>query len=139
MSSSRNALASAAINLVGSPFRLHGRDPASGLDCVGLVDAALAATGRRPVAPTGYGLRNLDIGQWLPSAGASGLMPGCGPIRAGDILLIALPHCQHHLVIAADAESVVHAHAGLRRVVRQPLDPDWQISIRWRAAPISEG
>ncbi len=34
-------LAAAALNLIGTPFRLHGRDPATGLDCVGLVAEAM--------------------------------------------------------------------------------------------------
>ncbi len=139
MSVSSDALADAALALVGCPFRLHGRDPATGLDCVGLVSAALAAVGAQPIAPTGYGLRNLDIDQWLPLAGQSGLLPASGPLGVGDVVLIALPNCQHHLVIVTDAGNVVHAHAGLRRVVRQPLDPAWRIYARWRAEPLSEG
>ncbi len=132
---SAEALADAAVALVGCPFRLHGRDPATGLDCVGLVSAALAAAGARPIVPTGYGLRNLDIAHLLPLAEMSGLTPALGPVKAGDIMLITLPNCQHHLVISADTHSVVHAHAGLRRVVRQPIDPAWGVQIRWRAAP----
>lgn len=139
MSPPPHPLAEAALKLVGSPFRLHGRVPATGLDCVGLVFAALAATGTQMIVPTGYSLRNLDVDHWLPMATASGLVPASMPVRAGDILLVALPHCQHHLAIAADATSVVHAHAGLRRVVRQPIDPHWQIRAQWRVAPISEG
>jgi cell wall-associated NlpC family hydrolase len=139
MSASSDALAAAALALVGCPFRLHGRDPATGLDCVGLVAAALAAIGVRPVVPGGYALRNLDIAQWLPLAERSGLRPTSGPVRTGDVMLIALPTCQHHLVIAVGAASVVHAHAGLRRVVRQPLDPAWQIAARWHVSPILEG
>ena len=132
-------LADAARALIGSPFRLHGRDPATGLDCVGLVSAVLAAGGVRPAAPSGYGLRNLDIAQWLPLAQQSGLVPAPGAICAGEVLLIALAHCQHHLVIAADAVTVIHAHAGLRRVVLQPLDPAWQVHAKWRFAPQKEG
>lgn len=134
-----DALAEAARALLGCPFRLHGRDPATGLDCVGLVSAALATSGMRAVVPTGYGLRNLDIAQWLPLARQSGLVPAPGAIGAGEVLLIALTHCQHHLVIAADAATVIHAHAGLRRVVLQPLDPAWQIAAKWRFAPQREG
>ena len=37
------ALAAAAESLVGTRFRLHGRDPDTGLDCVGLLAASLAA------------------------------------------------------------------------------------------------
>jgi cell wall-associated NlpC family hydrolase len=140
MSAPGEAVAAAAEALVGSPFRLHGRDPASGVDCVGLVAYALAAAGARPVAPAGYGLRNLGITQWLPLAKRSGLIPTNGEaLRRGDVVLITLAHCQHHLVIGADSQNVIHAHAGLRRVVRQPMDPDWQIGAKWRAAPVTEG
>lgn len=132
-------LAQAALALVGCPFRLHGRDPANGLDCVGLVSAALAAAGGRPVTPGGYGLRNTGIEQWLPLAAQSGLKPATGERRAGDVLLIALGFAQHHLVIVADPANVVHAHAGLRRVVRQPHDPAWQILAMWRISSSCEG
>jgi len=132
-------LAAAAAGLVGSPFRLHGRDPATGLDCVGLVVAALSAAGATPHAPTGYSLRNLSVDQWLHFAVRSGLALSHEPIRAGDVLLIALGHCQHHLAIADGDASIIHAHAGLRQVVRQPLEPSWRICTKWRAAPSMKG
>lgn len=133
------ALAKAATDLVGCPFRLHGREPATGLDCVGLVVAALAATGAFPHAPTGYGLRNLSVDHWLHFAARSGLVPSPGLIHAGDVLLISLKHCQHHLAIAANGTSVIHAHAGLRQVVLQPLESTWRVCAKWRAAPLSKG
>lgn len=128
-----------AADLVGTPFRLHGRDPATGLDCVGLVCAALAATGAKPMAPRGYSLRNLMVDQWLHLAGQSGLVKSPGLIRAGDVLLIALSACQHHLAIAEDADSIIHAHAGLRQVVRQRRAPDWQVCAKWRIPSDLEG
>lgn len=139
MSEPGAAIVEAARRLIGCPFRLHGRDPATGLDCVGLICVALAASGAHPVAPSGYSLRNLSIAQWLPLAHRSGLVLASGLAAAGDVLLIALPHSQHHLVIAADPSNVIHAHAGLRRVVQQPLDPAWAISARWRAKFPTEG
>jgi len=132
------AIAQAALGLVGCRFRLHGRDPETGLDCIGLVHAALAAAGCKPVTPRGYGLRNIAVNAWLPAATQSGLVEARGPIRAGDILLLALGYAQYHLVIALDADSVVHAHAGLRRVVRQPREPNWQIEAAWRLASSCE-
>ena len=130
------ALADAARQFLGRPFRLHGRDPATGLDCVGLVTASLQAINSRPVAPMGYGLRNLFVDHWLRHADQSGLVASPGPIRPGDVLLIALGHCQHHLAIAVTGSSVVHAHASLRKVVQQPLEPTWQIAAKWRVAPL---
>jgi len=138
MSARGEAVAEAARGLVGCRFRLHGREPETGLDCIGLAHAALAGAGCAPVPPSGYGLRNIAVDAWLPAAAQSGLVAADGPVRAGDIELLALGYAQHHLVIALDAESVVHAHAGLRRVVRQPRDPAWQIEAAWRLSPSCE-
>jgi cell wall-associated NlpC family hydrolase len=132
-------LAGAAAALVGTRFRLHGREPATGLDCVGLVCAALAATGAKPIVPRGYSLRNLAVDQWLHLAEQSGLVESPGLIRAGDVLLIALGACQHHLAIAENAGSIIHAHAGLRQVVRHTRDPNWRICAKWRIPSDLEG
>jgi hypothetical protein len=132
-------LATAAESLVGCRFRLHGRDPDTGLDCIGVVACALAACGIRPVSPGGYGLRNITIDHLLPLAQQSGLVPANGPSHRGDVVLIGLARSQHHLVIAVDAQHVVHAHAGLRQVVRQPLDPAWKVHALWRIPTYSEG
>ncbi len=74
------ALARAAAALIGAPFRLHGRDPAKGVDCVGLVSAALAAIGRKAEAPSAYGLRNRDIGPALHFAAKAGFVDASGPM-----------------------------------------------------------
>jgi len=46
-----------------------------------------------------------------------------------------------HIGIAADAARLVHAHAGLRRVVLATAPPDWQPIGHWRWAgdPANEG
>jgi len=59
-------LARAAESLVGTPFRLHGRDPRAGLDCIGLFAAAMQRTGTPVTVPTGYTLRVSDLARWLP-------------------------------------------------------------------------
>ena len=125
-------LGEAAAALLGCRFRLHGLDPASGLDCVGLVCASLRAIGRDPVAPRGYGLRNLTVEHLMTFAESSGLEPATGPIGPDEVLLAALGYGQHHLMITTGRDNVIHAHAGLRRVVRHPRDPAGCISARWR-------
>lgn len=132
-------LGEAAVALIGCPFRLHGLDPATGLDCVGLVVASLVAIGRRPVAPRGYGLRNLGVEQWLAFAERSGLEPATESVGGDEVLLAALGYGQHHLMITTDQHEVVHAHAGLRRVVRQRRDPASRISARWRLSASEQG
>ena len=125
-------LVEAARSFLGVPFRLHGRDPQTGLDCIGLLHVSLLAIGREPLAPTGYRLRNLDTSRWMGLAEASGLRPTHGRALAGDILLIRPGPSQHHLLICEDAGHAIHAHAGLRRVVRQQMQFPPDPIAHWR-------
>lgn len=120
-------VALAAEALIGAPFRLHGRDPATGLDCVGLVAAALGARG-----PLGYHLRNRDISALLAFAPAAGLIDADGPVEPGDVLLAHSGPAQHHLLIADTRGGFVHAHAGLRRVVATRAPLPWPTERHWR-------
>jgi cell wall-associated NlpC family hydrolase len=125
-------LARAAEALVGTPFRLHGRDPATGLDCIGLFAAAMAAIGRDVAVPTGYPLRVRRLEGWLPDPVGFGLCPAQGGLEAGDVLLIAPGPCQLHLAIASAAGGWIHAHAGLRRVVHDAACPAGGMLHHWR-------
>ena len=118
--------------LVGCPFRLHGRDPQTGLDCVGLVAAAMAATGRSAAFPTGYTLRRSSVGALGGIAGALGYREASGAVLRGDVVLYRVGACQFHFGIAADDGKLVHAHAGLRRVICGEACADWQICGHWR-------
>jgi cell wall-associated NlpC family hydrolase len=132
MSTSGEALAAAAESLVGAPFRLHGRDPDFGLDCVGLVAAALERAGRPAMPPCGYRLRQRAAGPLLRAAANSGLVPATGPIAPGDVCLVTPGPAQHHLLVASNCGGFVHAHAGLRRVVLSPAPHAWPFVRRWR-------
>ncbi len=120
MTGETGSLAQAARRFVGAPFRLHGRDPATGLDCVGLVAAALTAMGRTPILPQTYALRNSDITKLLGFAAANAFQDSAGPVEPDDLLLVKPGPAQFHLLIAEHSGSFIHAHAGLRRVVRMP-------------------
>ncbi|HEY6815218.1 MAG TPA: NlpC/P60 family protein [Croceibacterium sp.] len=132
MTVARAALAAAAERLIGTPFRLHGRDPARGLDCVGLVAAALAEAGRPVRAPTGYWLRQSRLDGLLDAATHAGLGAAAGAVTPGDVLLVRPGPAQHHLVVAGMAGGFVHAHAGLGRVVLTPAPLAWPIVRHWR-------
>jgi hypothetical protein len=126
------ALANAASKLVGVPFRLQGRNPATGLDCIGVLAASLHAAGRPANLPRTYRLKTLrpiDADTW---ANASGLESASGPAVAGDVLLVRVSACQFHLLIALEPRLFVHAHAGLRRVVRHDGTVPWPIVGHWR-------
>ncbi len=124
------ALAEAALRFVGVRFRLHGRVPETGLDCVGLVAAAMQDAGYAPHTPQGYSLRNVSVAHWLGHAGQSGL------IRAeadGDVVLCMANPVQPHLLIAVPG-GFVHAHAGLGRVTFMPDPLPWPITMQWHLA-----
>lgn len=111
------ALAAAAEGLVGTPFRLHGRDPDSGLDCIGLLAAALKLTGRAVPLPNAYNLRARCIASLLPDPATCGFAKASGPLQPGDVAMLRSGPVQFHLVIASSHGGYVEAHAGLRRVV----------------------
>lgn len=125
-------VAAAALALVGTPFRLHGRDPATGLDCVGLAAVALRAAGLTAVPPQGYGLRNASIKAALAFTERSAIAPAFGQIVPGDLILTTPGPSQHHLMVAGPGDVFIHAHAGLRRVVATPGPLAWPIERRWR-------
>jgi hypothetical protein len=114
-----------ALDLVGAKFRLHGRDPANGLDCVGVV---AQATGTE--APTGYALRGGD------AAAVSALIERAGLVRVseaapGDVMLMRAGPAQLHLANRT-GRGFVHADAALRRVVERPGAPEWEVIGLWR-------
>lgn len=126
--------ATEAERLEGTRFRLHGRDPATGLDCIGLAACALARAGGKATAPRHYALRNLDIGRFLNGGRPDGFEPVTGAPRRGDLLLVRPGPAQHHVLIALSPHRFVHAHAGLRRVVIQHGPHRWPVIHHWRLA-----
>jgi len=136
---SGTALAAAAMALIGAPFRLHGRDPATGLDCIGVVGAALQAIGRPIALPTGYPLRLRSLAGWLPAIVPAWFHDVADQtLTPGDVVLLCPGPGQFHLAIAAGPGGFVHAHAGLRRVVHSPALTD-PILHHWRLLPTMEG
>lgn len=125
-------LAGRARALAGTPFRLHGRDPATGLDCVGVLAVIL---GKSAVLPTGYPLRARRLPPVEPLAASAGLVPASGDPLPGDVLLLRVGAVQHHVAIALGPGSIIHAHAGLRRVVISPRPAEWPIAGHWRLTP----
>ena len=132
MTVSPAAFAQAASALVGAPFRLRGRDPATGLDCIGLVAAALDRCGAPTRDLPRYELRNTDIDKLLHLLPESGFSAAEGELATGDLLLTRPAAAQHHLAIAIDGDRFVHAHAGLGRVVATPAPLAWPAIARWR-------
>ncbi|AKH43478.1 cell wall-associated NlpC family hydrolase [Altererythrobacter atlanticus] len=126
------ALARAAEALVGTPFRPGGRHVLTGLDCFGLVAAALSSIGREaPTLPIRR-LKQPSFLQFLPLATMAGLAETDDAIAPGDVLLSSPGPAQFHLLIADSKGGFIHAHAGLRRVVQTSSPLPWPILRQWR-------
>lgn len=113
--------------LLGAPFRLHGRDAETGLDCVGLVASAYR---RRIGVPTGYSLRGGSVEGYATMIALLRLTRRRGAHRAGDVLLMMAGPQQFHLGLWT-GESLIHADAMLRRVVELPGPPPWRVIGAW--------
>ncbi len=126
-------VAAAARAMLGVRFRAQGRGSAiedgGGVDCVGLAAAALRAGGWAGEVPRGYALRG-------GSAAAVALLldgelaRGDGE-HVGDLLLCASGPGQLHLAIRVPG-GIVHADAGLGRVVERPGAVPWPVLGAWR-------
>lgn len=130
-------IAGAALALVGVPFRLNGRDPRIALDCLGLVAAATGGMAKVPGRCSPRALRR----DWAEAiARTLGLVPTSqtATIAPGDILMFEPAPCHHHLAVALDPHRIVHAHAGLGRVVLGPIPAAWPLTGHWRALSSKE-
>lgn len=123
----------AALTLLGTRFRLHGRTPRHGLDCVGLVACAYHDAGLRFKAlPGDYRLRcdgRARVADFLQQSGFAPVDEGMH--RRGDAVLVHMGHGQQHLILVSP-DAHIHAHAGLRRVVLTPGAPDGELLGIWR-------
>ena len=105
-----DAVAERARALIGTRFRPQGRGP-DGLDCAEperggdlmALECGLAEAGLRPVDEK----------------------------MAGDVIVMRSGPGQLHLGVWT-GEGLVHADAGLRRVVERPGAPQWPIVSIWR-------
>ena len=120
------AVAARARALVGVYFRPQGRTRETGLDCVGLVAAALKLDEVR----ADYRLRGgsaEELGQALGQAGLRRVKDAW----EGDVLVMRAGAEQLHMGVVTEA-GFVHAHAGIGHVVETPGTPEWPVIEIWR-------
>lgn len=103
-----------ARSLLGTDFRLHGRDAAYGLDCVGLVALTYGLTN----LPQDYPLNGGSAAHYMQMLGLFARLREGAP-QAGDCLLLQLAPTHFHVGVWSGA-SLIHAHVGLRKVVETP-------------------
>lgn len=116
--------------MIGVRFRLQGCDPDTGVDCVGLVWAAYAVAGVRLMRPSDYPLRGWDRARVAAALSRAGFA-AVADRAVGDVALMTLAAGQFHLGLIGP-DRLVHAHAGLRRVVETPLGDGIGAVERWR-------
>ena len=112
--------------LIGTRFRPQGREAAHGLDCIGLVAAAIDVR----TLPRDYALRGESAARLAAELRQAGLRPVDG-MRPGDVLVFAPGPAQLHLGLFTGT-GLIHADAGLRRVVERPLPLPWPLIGIWR-------
>jgi len=114
--------------LVGTRFRVQGRDP-EGLDCVGVA----IATYRVPAGSVrrDYRLRGDHEVEIRVALTEHFRRVPVTQLRAGDLMLMRVSNEQLHLGIRTDA-GFVHAHARLLRVVETPGMPEWPLIAAYR-------
>jgi hypothetical protein len=121
-----SAIVDAARSCIGARFRPQGRDPAYGLDCVGLAGVAFG----RDVLPRDYALRGGDARRIQAQVEGFGLRR-VDEAAAADLLLLRTGAAQYHLAVMTES-GFVHADARLRRVVETPGVPPWPVIGIWR-------
>jgi lipoprotein Spr len=125
----RLAAVAAARAGVGTRFRPQGRVAGLGLDCIGVALLAAAGAGVSVGRVPAYALSG-DHAALL--AGTLALL-GCRRVRRprpGDLIEYALAPAHRHLAVISET-GIIHAHAGLGRVVEGPAPADWPIAACW--------
>ena len=111
--------------LLGTRFVAQGRDPATGLDCVGLVVIAYRLD---PTAVRDdYRLSGPHRDTILAFSNARFRRVSRRQMRPGDLLLLQPGAAQWHLGVWTGG-GLIHADATNRRIVERPGVPDWPVA-----------
>jgi hypothetical protein len=122
--------------LVGVPFRPQGRDPGTGLDCVGVVLHACGIPADE--VRRDYRLRGQHRDEIATELNIRFRPARPGRNHQGDVLLCEIEPDQLYLAIQCGG-SFVHADARLRKVVETPGNPGWPVIAAFRARRLQPG
>lgn len=125
----RQAAIAGARTGLDTRFRAQGRLIGVGLDCVGVALLAAAGAGVQlgPVPPYALGGDHTDL--LAATLRDLGLRRVRRP-RPADLVEYALAPGHRHLALITD-RGILHAHAGLGRVVEGPAPCDWPVVACW--------
>jgi cell wall-associated NlpC family hydrolase len=125
----------AARAYLGVPFRHQGRNPAVGIDCVGLLVCAAADCGIPTEADrTDYG-RDPAHGYLERQLRAAFGAPVFSPLlQPGDVVAIDFKGAIRHVAIVAERDggglNLIHTNFSVQRVTEAILDDRWRKRIR---------
>lgn len=128
------AIVAAVRACIGTRFRPQGRQPGLGLDCVGVVLVAARAAGTALPRVPAYALGG-DHEPLLCAALEEAALIATDDPCAGDIHLFAPAAGRRHLAVQVSTGRpwrLVHAHAGIGRVVEGPVETEWAHLGAWR-------
>ncbi|WP_396615441.1 hypothetical protein ACHZ97_14280 [Lysobacter soli] len=114
---------------IGVPWLHQGRDPAVGIDCVGLLVLAFEYPGPTP----DYGRDPFDglLESHLQAHFGASRTDG---VRVGDVLAFAFAGAVRHVGLVGDylygGLSLIHTDSHLGRVTEHPLDAKWLRRVR---------
>lgn len=117
-----------ARRLLGTRFRAQGRDPRTGLDCLGLAIIAHEIDSR--TVRRDYRLRGDHRRELMTGLASEFRRVPPSRQRAGDLILIRVADDQCHLAIRTP-EGFVHADVR-RGVVETPGAPPWPVVATYR-------
>jgi cell wall-associated NlpC family hydrolase len=128
-------IVSRARSLAGVKFRPQGRDPATGLDCVGVLLWTFGIASelvRRNYRVRGAHRSEIEqtIQRWFAPI-------ECDQLRPGDVALFTIAASQSHLAISCGS-SLIHADASLRKVVETPMPGGWALTRAFRSQSIRQ-
>jgi lipoprotein Spr len=115
--------------LVGTRFRPQGRQPETGLDCVGLVLSTFGISG--DVVRRDYRLRGDYRRELLAELSGRFRRIPASRAQAGDVLVLKVAADQLHLAVMT-MSGFVHADARRGRAVESPGPPAWPIVAVYR-------
>ena len=128
------AIVAAARACIGTRFQPQGRTIGLGLDCVGVVLAAAHAAGVVTPRLPAYALGGDHEALLCAALDEAGMTPACDP-AGGDIHLFEPAPGRRHFAVQVSNDrpwALVHAHAGIGRVVEGPVEPGWTHLGAWR-------
>jgi cell wall-associated NlpC family hydrolase len=129
LSPRRLTAVAAARAAIDTRFRPQGRMPGLGLDCIGVALLAIGGAGL-PLPPLPAYVLGGDHGDLVVATcrliGLRRRRRGLQRARPGDLIIFQLGIGNRHVGVLSNA-GIIHAHAGLRRVVEGPLPPEWPV------------